>query len=53
MFNQKKSYNGNGNNNSNRAQCLSCHQNLLTKTSNTTKASQTTKEKVHLTKKIN
>ena len=44
----RKSYSGNGSNKFNIAQCFSCHQYLPTKTSNTTKASQTAKEKAQV-----
>ena len=49
-FKPRKSYNGNSSNNVNIAQCLSCHQHLPTKTSNTTKEFQTAKEKAQVTK---
>ena len=45
-FKLRKSYNGNSSNNVNIAQCLSCHQNLPTKTSNTTKEFQRVIEKL-------
>ena len=46
-----KPYNGNNSNNFDIAQCLSCHQHLSTKTSNTAKEFQTAKEKAQVTKK--
>ena len=49
-FKPKKIHNENNSNNINIAQCLSCHQYLPTKTSNTTEASQTAEER-QVTKK--